>query len=160
MDTLDINDLEKFEPYLAIIFPLFFVTMWCLVLKLLSVMSGWARLAGTFETRHTFSGKFYRFQSARMKKVSFNSMLGMGVSDKGLYLCPFVVFRPFHKPLLIPWGEIKAEPVKMFFSSGYRLSFRSFPDITLDVSGVVFDKMIDYLKEQAGARTEEVVPAA
>lgn len=146
------EDIEEFVPYLVIAFLFVFVVGWFFLLGLISTMSGWARLAGKFETKDKFGGQLHRFQSARMKKVGISGVLNIGASEKGLYLCHILIFRPAHKPLLIPWGEITAEPCEVSLSKGYRLSFRSFPDITLEVSGAVFDRMIEYLEDRAGSR--------
>ncbi len=85
-----------------------------------------------------------------MNQVNFGSCLDMGVNDAGLYLVPMIIFRLFHKPLLIPWREIQVEPFKWFFSRGYRLTFRSVPGVSLEIHGATFDKMMEYLKAQTG----------
>ena len=131
-----------------IVFPFFFVGMWFLVSKMLYGMSGWAELAERFHFPGPFVGTCYPFQSARLKKVNYNSCLTMGMNHSGLYLVPFILFRAFHKPLLIPWSEIAAEPFKKFLFKGYRLTFGSFPDITLDVCETAFLRMRPYLEEQ------------
>lgn len=132
-------------------FPLYFFAVWFFVLKLLSVMSGWRRLAERYQTAEPFEGKFFRRQSGRLKQVKFNGAIDVGVNKTGLYLVPMVLFRPFHKPLLIPWGEIQVEPVKKFMFQGQRLSFQSFPGITLELPNRTFDKMIGYLQAQTAA---------
>lgn len=142
--------MNGFEEIFPFVFPFFFVGMWCFVLRLLSFMSGWTKLAGQFHFSDKFEGKYYRFQSGRMNQVNFSSSIEMGVNETGLYLVPMILFRLFHKPLLIPWGELQAEPFKRFLFKGYRLTFRSFPGITLEVYRGTFDKMIEYLKAQTG----------
>ena len=111
-------------------------------------MSGWPQLAERFHHPEKFEGKYYRFQSARLKQVNFSSALETGVSHRGLYLTPMILFRLFHNPLLIPWGEIRADPFRGFLFSGYRLSFQSFPDITLMMHSRTFEKISEYLKAQ------------
>ncbi|MFO1523114.1 MAG: hypothetical protein U1G05_13940 [Kiritimatiellia bacterium] len=123
-----------------------FVGIWCLVLGILSSASGWARLATRFHHPDKFDGTCHHFQSARMKGVNFNSALVIGVSPQGLYLAQMILFRLFNPPLLIPWAEIHAEPFQTFWSTGYRLTFRSFPDITLDLGRRAFDRIVAHLK--------------
>jgi len=38
--------------------------------------------------------------------VSYNNCVTIGVTDAGLYLAPFLLFRFLHPPLLIPWRDI------------------------------------------------------
>ena len=61
----------------------------------------------------------------------------MGMSDEGLYLVPMAPFRLFHKPLLIPWSEVEAEPYRRFID-GYRVTLRSVPDVSLYFYGGQF----------------------
>jgi hypothetical protein len=44
------------------------------------------------------------------REVNFSSSLEMGVTERGLFLVPMILFGLFHGPLLIPWGDIQAEP--------------------------------------------------
>ena len=118
---------------IALGFPFAFAGMWCLVLRLLSWMSGWTRLASQFQHTRPFEGNTYGFQSARMNGVNFNGVLVMGASKKGFYLVPILPFRLFHKPLLIPWNELQVEPFSFLFFKGYRIAFQSCPGITMKV---------------------------
>jgi hypothetical protein len=38
--------------------------------------------------------------------VSYNNCLTIGVTDEGLYLAVFPLFRPGHPPLLIDWSAL------------------------------------------------------
>jgi hypothetical protein len=136
--------IEQFKNLFPALFPFFFIGMWILVLKKLSSMSGWATLAEHFHFQEKFEGKYYRFQSARLKKVNYSSTLEIGMNEMGLYMVPIILFRLFHQPLFIPWVEIKAEPFKAFLFKGYRLRFRSYPDITLEVSRKAFERMLEF----------------
>ena len=141
------NSLSWLLPSFAVVFPFMFVGMWCLILRFLSSASGWSRLASRFHLQDSFDGKRHHFQSANMNGVNFNSALVIGASPNGLYLSPVFLFRLFHPPLLIPWAEIQAEPVKQWWSTGYRLTFRSFPGIHLTLNDRTFDKIVAHLKE-------------
>lgn len=39
--------------------------------------------------------------------MGYNSCLTMTVSEKGLFVRPWLIFRLAHKPLLIPWSEFR-----------------------------------------------------
>ena len=136
--------MEQFENIFPALFPFFFIGMWIFVLKKLSSMSGWATLAEHFHFQEKFEGRYYRFQSARLNKVNYSSTLEIGMNEMGLYMVPIILFRLFHQPLFIPWVEIEAEPFKAFFFKGYRLRFRSYPDITLEVSRKAFERMLEF----------------
>ena len=141
------NSLSWLLPSFAVVFPFLFVGMWCLILRFLSSASGWSRLATRFHLQGSFDGKRHHFQSANMNGVNFKSALVIGARPNGLYLAPVMFFRLFHPPLVIPWSEIHAEPVKKWWYTGYRLTFRSFPGIHLTLNDRTFDKIVAHLKE-------------
>jgi len=93
----------------AIAFVAFFVIVWCFVLWLAAWMSGWRRLAERFATAFEFTGEVSSFVSARIGIANYSGALIAGANDQGLYLVPIRIFRPFHRPLLIPWTEIEAD---------------------------------------------------
>jgi hypothetical protein len=147
--------VSDFESFLPFVFPVFFVAMWVFVLKVMSVMSGWDRLAKAYHHPGAFDGKLYRFQSGKFGIVNFNGCLTIGANEKGLYLVPFIVFRPFHRPLLIPWREIEAEPFKILFWRAYRLTIRSHPGRKIQLSARTFDKIVEYLKASTAAANSD-----
>ena len=136
--------MEQFENIFPVVFLFIFVGMWILVLKKLSLMSGWVKLAERFHFQEKFKGKYYRFQSARLNKINFSSSLEMGMDEMGLYLVPMILFRIFHKPIFIPWAEIEAEPFSRFLFKGYRLKIRTYPDISLEVFTKAFERMLEF----------------
>ncbi len=143
----ELNDLwPKLAPVLV---PLVFVIAWCAVAKVMAASSGWERLATRFELSSEFTGKRYRFQSGVLTGLRFNNALEIGVSPRGLYLSQFILFRIFHKPLLIPWSEIRATAVPRLWMPGYRMTFRSLPGVWLDVSATVFGHLAAYVKVDA-----------
>ena len=146
------SDYLDFFPFL---FPVYFITLWCFVLWILSLTSGWGKLAGRFHHPQEFQGEFLRWQSARMNLVNFRSILNLGLNERGLYLVPMVLFRPFHKPLFIPWEDLVAQPFKRFFYQGYRLQFRSAPGVRLDLYPSTFQRIVEYLHKYTGFRLDD-----
>lgn len=138
--------MTGFERYLPFIFPIFFISLWTLILGIFSYISGWRRLAERFHQPGDFQGEFLRYQSARMNLVNYNGVLNLGLSPAGLYLVPMVLFRTFHKPILIPWENIVAEPFKRVLYRGYQLQFRSVPGVRLDLYQHTFERLIGYLQ--------------
>jgi hypothetical protein len=96
--------------WLSVLFPLFFVAMWVVTLKMISTMSGWGALAKRFRD-HTRSYKYlWLFQSARMRfYAGYGSCVNIGADESGLRLAVFAVFRMGHPPLRIPWDEISVK---------------------------------------------------
>jgi len=94
---------------LAAAFVAFFVTLWVFILWLAAWASGWRRLAEHFAATFEFGGEVFSFVSARIGVANYSGALIAGASDQGLYLVPIRIFRPFHRPLLIPWTEIEID---------------------------------------------------
>jgi hypothetical protein len=142
--------MNHFKELFPFLFPFFFVGMWCFVLRTLSYKSGWTKLADRFYFPGKFDGIYFRFRSGRMNDVAFSSALELGANEQGLYLIPMLLFRLFHKPILIPWSELEAEPFKRFWFAGHRLSFKTFPEISLEIQGNAFEKLLKELKKKTG----------
>lgn len=83
-----------------------------------------------------------------------NCVLTIGGNEKGLYLVPMILFRLFHKPLLIPWTEIDARPAKRFLFKGYRLTFQSVPNVTLELYRRTFERIMERRDTHTGRRQE------
>ena len=92
---------------LPILFPVFFLSVWCLTLWAIATFSGWRRLAQRFAEERPFLGETVHRGSARLGVANYSGVLTVGVSPSGLFLLPMRIFRPFHRPLLIPWSEIQ-----------------------------------------------------
>jgi hypothetical protein len=56
--------------------------------------------------------------SAKINSANYNNSLILKYNEDGIYLKPIILFRLFHKPILIPWREIKEVRDKniLFFS--------------------------------------------
>jgi hypothetical protein len=97
-------DLFQTYPFLFIVF---FVALWCLILFLISVVSGWHSLARRFRCTREFARDAWTFRSAYMRYLShYGTCLSFGADSSGLYLSVFPIFRVGHPPLFIPWSEV------------------------------------------------------
>lgn len=92
---------------LLILFPFFFVGMWCFVSKMISSTSGWSRLAETFPARNPPSGKRFFMQGGRVGSARYSGVLNIYTSQEGLYLSVMFLFRVGTPPLFIPWSAIR-----------------------------------------------------
>lgn len=150
--------MNVLQSLLPLVIPCCFAGMWCLVSWILSRRGGWATLAKRFHFPGTFSGKYYYFQSMRVNKVYFSASLEFGVSEEGLYLVPMILFRLFHKPLLIPWHELQAEQFKKWFFTRYRLTIRSFPSMSVEMLTSTFEKIAPYLTARPDCNAISAAP--
>jgi hypothetical protein len=91
-------------PSFFVLFPI----VWCVVLALLSAISGWRSLGEHYRAEGPPPPGRQWLVSGSMGWVDFSGSLIVGHSDAGLHLAAFPLFRPFLPPLLIPWSAISA----------------------------------------------------
>ncbi len=115
------------------------VGIWILVLWILAVSSGWRRLCLQFEATRSFAAKSERLPTARIGAVRYNGALKMAIDDRGLFLIPYCIFRPFHPPLLIPWSEMRIgeSPGRTF--AGSILRFPAVPGVGISLPQGILD---------------------
>ena len=76
--------------------------------------------------------KKWLFQTAAMRFMTgYGSCLNVGVTDRGLMLWVFFLFRVGHPPLLIPWEDIRVEKYNSWMMKGIRLNFTRVPNVPL-----------------------------
>ncbi len=140
---MEIADLFSFiEQNFPYLIPIFFVILWVIVAKAISIISGWKELAEKYPVRTPFSGERHNFQSARMRRgMNFNNCLTVGANHMGLFLSMFVIFRFGHPPIFIPWSEISASLEKGRFGNTIKLSFLRSPGNWLKISQKLYQKL-------------------
>ena len=67
---------------------------------------GWADLEAKYETSDPFIGNRIEIISISINSMNYNNTIILKYNDVGIYLRPVLIFRIFHKPILIPWKEI------------------------------------------------------
>lgn len=137
---------NPFPVPLYYILPLFFVAVWILALTFSSLLSGWYTLANHFrselepsgETRtvtpffHTVYFRYWTHYSGIVRLIS---------ASDGLYLSVFVLFRPGHPPLRVPWSEISFSSDSRFFRNYTVLILGSAEQIPLRISRRMADRL-------------------
>jgi hypothetical protein len=99
-----------------------------LVCLLLSLVSGWQRLAARYPATQPAHGTRLRAQSAGIGGVSYRNCLTIHVAADGLFLSMPFILRVGHAPLFIPWHAVsKQETVKFLWSEMVRLEIGSPP---------------------------------
>ena len=149
------KEIINYKPFL---FPVYFIALWCFILWILS--SAWRRLAAQYHHPQEFQGEFLRFRSAIINLSNYNGILNLGMNRQGLYLVPMAIFRPFHKPLFIPWEEIVAQPFKRPHYQGYQLQCRSVPGVRIVLYPGTFQRIVEYLREHTGFRFDDETGAS
>ncbi len=125
------------------------VGMWCWLCYMMAEGCGWKRLAERFPGGPVFDGRLFRWQSARFHAVRYSASLSVGLSREGLYVVPMWPFRLFHRPLLIPWQVLRAEPYSRWLFAGYRISVHGFPGVTFLVGRRTATALRELLAEKA-----------
>lgn len=109
------------------------VAWWAFVLSLVGALSGWGALARHYRTRGAFDGTRFYLASARIGWSNYGGVLNVGVNAHGLRLSVIFPFRPGHPPLLIPWADVTAEPVKGWVFGYFDLRFRLAPTVHMRI---------------------------
>lgn len=99
---------------------IFFAGLWCAVLAVLSLAGGWNRLSKKFSApEHMLStGKEFTFQSARFRIINYSLCAKVRVHDEGAVIDVMKLFRFMHRPLFIPFTEMR-EPSTGRFVTEY-----------------------------------------
>jgi hypothetical protein len=101
-------------------FPIYFVLLWSSVVFMLSRLGGWHALATNFPSAAEPQGQKFRTTSARIGWTNYNNCLIAIVADNGLFLHPWLPFRMFHPPLLIPWSAFSPlDEKKLLWATSY-----------------------------------------
>lgn len=140
------------------IFPAFFVFVWLFALSAIARFGGWSLLAEHYATDADAYGPKRPFQSLMLRRgvlpTNLNSVVTVGAEYGGLRLSMFVLFRPSHPPLLIPWNEIAATDAKTLgVFPAVALRAQRAPEIEL----VLAPALAQWLAENSGGQF--VLPA-
>lgn len=88
-------------------FPILFISMFVAGNFLIS-KAGWSDLVNRYQFDGDFRGNRYGIISARINnRVNYSNSLVLRYNKQGFYLKPVFIFSLFHKPIFIPWDEIK-----------------------------------------------------
>ncbi len=117
----------------------------------LSLSSGWKELSKKYQTEQCSPDTFITIQQGVFVDNTRNTMisgstviklLGIGVSDEGLYLSQSSPMDVFFPPLLIPWDEITYRKVIENFREEYFIFYFGNPQITsLKLTSSVVEKL-------------------
>ena len=109
-----------------------FVVWWCLLIWCMSWLSGWRTLARHYHLADRFPGRTHRFQHLSLGWSNYGGCVTVGSNADGLYLAAMLPVRPGHRPLFIPWSEVRsAEFFKKWYGSWLELRTSAAPWVRL-----------------------------
>lgn len=119
-----------------------FIAVWCGIVFLLSLVSGWRELSQYYGSTAPFNGPRFWFQSVSMRlRVGYNNCLIVGANTEGLYVSILFPFRIGHPPLLFPWVDISVAEKRGFLLRGFELRFNRCPSIPFVISKRLMNKV-------------------
>jgi hypothetical protein len=114
--------------------PVLFVGFWCGVTYLLGILSGWRRLAAHYAAAMPAAGLRFRFRSAKSGVIRYNHCLNFAIAPNGLHIWLLAPFRLGSPPLLVPWTDISARPVRELLFGCIALSFARAPGVRMRIA--------------------------
>jgi hypothetical protein len=94
------------------VFPLVvlgFLAFWPLLCLLIARLGGWAGVAKRFAARRRPEGAHFNGLSLQIAPTTnYGGCVSATFSRDGLWLAPIWLFRPGHRPLLLPWDLVGA----------------------------------------------------
>jgi hypothetical protein len=136
------DDSSDFPFWLLPLFPIAFVGFWFAIAYLLSFVSGWRALAAHYATDRPPAGVQFGFSSASLRGVSFRGSLNLAVAGEGLFLWPFLLFRPAFTRLFVPWSDLTATAGKRWFLSYVVLTFAKVPGVRLTIRQALAERLV------------------
>ena len=103
--------------------------------------NGWLKLAERYRPKQPFEGTRVGWQSAIFNGFAFTGTLNLGVTQRGLYLRGGILLRAFHPALVVPWEELGANRFERSHTSGYALTFKSFPEMSCELSDASIQRL-------------------
>jgi hypothetical protein len=131
------------EQYLILVF----IAVWCGIVFLLSLVSGWRELSEYYRTVAAFNGPRFWFQTASMRlRVGYNNCLIVGANTEGLHVSILFPFRIGHPPFFFPWVDISVTEKRGFLLRGFELRFSRCPSIPF----VISKRLVNKISEASG----------
>jgi hypothetical protein len=94
-----------------------------------------------------FYGEIIRIRSIGVEGMTYQNVLKIKVSEKGMYMKFRLPLNPFSKPVLIPWSEIKdIQDKNVMFAKFKRLVIGDPFVATLDIPVKDFIKISKYIR--------------
>jgi hypothetical protein len=139
---------------LAVVYPALIVLIIYSAGFLAAALGGWKRLAKVYPAEGSFEGKTHSFVSGKMGLANYGLSLVTGANPRGLYLWVIAPLKPSHKPLFIPWDDLRASWFSFLFLKRIRLTFGKVPGVWLMLEEKHLLRLLD---ESGSAKTLEIL---
>jgi len=136
------------NPFIPVIILVFaFPIIWVGVILLISLLTGWRRLARYYAAESACHGSVWTMQTAYMRFGRYKNCLRVGADNHGLYLSLPYLLSFGHRPLLIPWADITTRRSKDLFNNEIiGLIFAKEPKVPLDIYGELYNNLKGYIE--------------
>lgn len=118
---------------------------WYAVIWLIKLISKWGVLEKAYPAGMS-SGPIAKrnFVFMRVRFINLNGIITLKASAQGLYIDPFVLFRPF-KPVFVPWNDIEdIQDKKVLWQQVTECRFRKTSTVLITTTR----KTGDWIREQ------------
>lgn len=112
--------------WLLALFPVFFVTLWCLACLSLGNLSGWNQLQDLYPdtgepTQVRLGGQSLSMGGLLGMPVNFNGCVTIELCAGGIRFRLWRIFGLFQRPFLVPWRDIAVDEARVFLMRRARL---------------------------------------
>lgn len=114
-----------------IVFPLF----WSAIVFLISAVAGWGILAAAYPFNRAWDEPLgeWKWQALSMRWASYSGVVQFTAYQEGLLFDVFWMFRPGHRPFLVPWDELSVTSKEMLWQKFVRIRCERAPHIWIDL---------------------------
>jgi hypothetical protein len=115
--------MKSYLPMLGLLPLILLPAFWFGIMQLFSLLGGWRTLARRYSAPPDSSvpARVLTMQSGKIGLVSYRNALTVAFGPDGLHLSTFMLMRPGHPPLIIPWNAFQnREERSMLWYKGVR----------------------------------------
>jgi len=106
--------------------------IWCVAFMGLARASGWHTLAKYYQYHGPMKNRNFWHRTILMRyRLSYELNTHIKVTNEGLYICLFFLFRPGHPKLFFPWSDITVNREKWLCFRYFVYRFKEAPHIKM-----------------------------
>jgi hypothetical protein len=94
---------------------------------------GWRPFARHYATTETPDGDWLTWRTAKVGVSNYSGCLSFVVTEAGLYMRPMWLFSMGHRPLLLPWNELRVTFHKAWHGGYYEVRADRVPRWTIQL---------------------------